>query len=262
MTTATPLICPWCRTTRCTCEMKLINWIKRKIGMLLINPAARIMSARYMAVSAVVLLLAAAGTSGAPAATVPAGAYTLDPAHASLLFRVNHLGFSMYTARFKRFHATLQFDPANLTTSQVDVTVDAASLETDFPDPLKVDFNAQLRGPEWLNVEKHPKMTFRSTRVALAGKRTFQIEGDFTLLGVTKPVTLEAKYNGGYAGHPMDPNARVGFSARGHFRRSDFGLAIGIPAPGTTMGVGDDVEVIIEAEFTGPPMAAGPTSGH
>jgi polyisoprenoid-binding protein YceI len=230
--------------------------------MLLINSAARIMSARYMRVWTAVLLLAAGGASGALAAAVPAGTYTLDPAHASLLFRVNHLGFSMYTARFKRFQATLQFDPANLTMSQLDVTVDAASLETDFPDPVKVDFNAQLRGPEWLNVEKHPKMTFRSKRVALTGKQAFQIEGELTLLGVTKSVTLDAKYNGGYAGHPMDPNARVGFSARGHIRRSDFGLAIGIPAPGTTMGVGDDVEVIIEAEFTGPPMVAGPTSVH
>jgi polyisoprenoid-binding protein YceI len=230
--------------------------------MLFINPAARIMSARYMRVWAMVLLLAVGGAGGALAAAVPAGAYTLDPTHASLLFRVNHLGFSMYTARFKRFQATLQFDPANLTTSQVDVTVDVASLETDFPDPVKVDFNAQLRGPEWLNVEKHPKMTFRSTRVALTGKRTLQIEGELTLLGVTKPLTLDAKYNGGYAGQPMELNARVGFSARGHFRRSDFGFAIAIPAPGTTMGVGDDVEVIIEAEFTGPPMAAGPASGH
>jgi polyisoprenoid-binding protein YceI len=231
--------------------------------MLLINPAGRIMSARYMAVAAVILLLVAGGTSGAlAAAAVPAGAYTLDPAHASLLFRVNHLGFSMYTARFKRFQATLQFDPANLATSQVDVTVDAASLETDYPDPVKVDFNAQLRGPEWLNVEKHPTITFRSTRVAVTGKRTFQIEGEFALLGVIKPITLDATFNGGYAGHPMDPHARVGFSARSHFRRSDFGLATGIPAPGTTMGVGDDVEVILEAEFTGPPLAAASTSGH
>jgi hypothetical protein len=54
----------------------------------------------------------------------------------------------------------------------------------------------------------------------------------------------------------------MGRLSRGHFKRSDFGLAIGIPARGTTMGVGDDVEVIIEAEFTGPPLAAGPTSGH
>ncbi|MBB5187872.1 polyisoprenoid-binding protein YceI [Zhongshania antarctica] len=67
----------------------------------------------------------------------------------------------------------------------------------------------------------------------------------------------EATFNGGYAGHPLDPHGRIGFSARGMFKRSDFGISIGIPAPGSTMGVGDDLEVIIEAEFTGPPLRQG-----
>jgi polyisoprenoid-binding protein YceI len=71
---------------------------------------------------------------------------------------------------------------------------------------------------------------------------------------VTRPVALDATYNGGYAGHPMDPHARIGFSARGALRRSEFGIAAGIPAPGSLMGVGDEIEVIIEAEFSGPPL--------
>ena len=66
---------------------------------------------------------------------------------------------------------------------------------------------------------------------------------------------LDASYNGGYAGHPMDPNARIGFSARGKFQRSDFGVSIGIPEPGTNMGVGDEVEVVLESEFNGPALA-------
>jgi polyisoprenoid-binding protein YceI len=81
-----------------------------------------------------------------------------------------------------------------------------------------------------------------------------RITGDLTLHGVTKPVVLEATFNGGYAGHPMDPHARIGFSARGTFNRSDFGMVYGIPAPGTTMGVSDAVNVTIEAEFSGPPF--------
>jgi polyisoprenoid-binding protein YceI len=133
--------------------------------------------------------------------------------------------------------------------------VDASSIETDFPDPLKVDFNGQLRGRDWLDAAKYPQMIFRSRRVVPTGKQTFRIEGELTLHGVTKPVSLDAKYNGGYAGHPMDPNARIGFSARGHLQRSQFGVSAGIPAPGTTMGVSDEVEVVIEAEFTGPPLA-------
>jgi polyisoprenoid-binding protein YceI len=68
-------------------------------------------------------------------------------------------------------------------------------------------------------------------------------------------VVLEATFNGGYAGHPMDPHARIGFSAHGTFKRSEFGIGYGVPAPGTTMGVSDAVEVTIETEFSGPPLA-------
>jgi polyisoprenoid-binding protein YceI len=81
-----------------------------------------------------------------------------------------------------------------------------------------------------------------------------RITGDLTLHGVTHPVVLDAVFNGGYAGHPMDPHARIGFSAQGTLKRSEFGIAFGIPAPGSTMGVSDDVDVIVEAEFSGPPL--------
>jgi polyisoprenoid-binding protein YceI len=189
---------------------------------------------------------------------VPAGAYTIDPAHTSVLFRVDHLGFSNYTARFKKATAQLQFDPSNLAASSVTVTVDASSIETDFPDPAKVDFNAQLLSEQWLDGAKFPQITFRSTSVEATGPRTMHINGDLTLRGVTRPMTLEARFNGGYAGHPMDPNARIGFSAHGVLKRSEFGMSYGIPAPGTTMGVSDEVNVIIETEFSGPPWKDAP----
>ena len=191
-----------------------------------------------------------------PAATtnVPAGAYTLDRTHASLIFRVNHLGFSNYTARFKRFDAKLQFDPANLAASKVTASVDVDSLETDFPDPARLDFNAVLKGAAWLDVAQFPRMEFASSHIDVTGVNTLRIHGDLTLHGVTRPIVLEATFNGGYAGHPMDPNARIGFSAQATLKRSEFGIAYGIPAPGTTMGVSDEVAVVIEAEFTGPPL--------
>lgn len=197
-------------------------------------------------------------TSTATAADeVPAGQYTLDRSHASLLFRVNHLGFSRYTARFKRFDATLKFDPRAIETASVIVTVDAASIETDFPDPLQVDFNEELRGPNWLDAKRNPQIVFASRRVLKLTPKDFQIEGDLTLRGVTRPVVLAASYNGGYAGFAMDPNARIGFSAHGTLKRSQFGMTAGIPPPGSTIGVGDEVEIIVEAEFSGPPLAGG-----
>lgn len=205
-----------------------------------------------------------AASQPAPASTVnvPVGAYTLDKAHATLLFRVDHLGFSMYTARFKHFDAQLQFDPANLAASSVAATVEVRSLETDFPDPAQVDFNAELVGDAWLNAAQFPTITFRSTAVEVTAPNTVRITGDFSLHGVTKPLTLDATFNGGYAGHPMDPHARIGFSARGKLNRSDFGIGAGIPAPGTKMGVSDAVDVIIEAEFNGPPLAAAPPAAQ
>ncbi|MET0497700.1 MAG: YceI family protein [Steroidobacteraceae bacterium] len=198
---------------------------------------------------------AATAVPAASAAPVPAGSYTLDQSHASLLFRVNHLGFSNFTARFKRFEAQLQFDPNNLSASTLTATVDAKTLETDYPDPATLDFNAELQNDQWLDTARFPQITFRSVRIETTGKQAMRIDGELTLRGVTHPVTLDATYNGGYAGHPMDPHARIGFSAHGSFNRSDFGIAYGIPAPGTTMGVSDRVDVIIECEFTGPPLA-------
>ncbi len=192
-------------------------------------------------------------TPAASTAAVPAGAYTVDKSHASLLFRVDHLSFSHYTARFTKFDAQLQFDPANPAASSVKVTVDPKSIDAD---GAPAGFMATLAGKEWLDAAKYPQMTYRSTKVERTGSNGLRISGELTLHGVTKPVTLNATYNGGYAGHPFDPHARIGFSAKGTLNRSEFGVAYGIPAPGTTMGVSDAVEIIIEAEFSGPPLPA------
>lgn len=195
--------------------------------------------------------------TAAPAASdapkIPAGAYTLDKTHASLIFRVNHLGFSNYTASFQKFDVQLQFDPANLAASSVTVSIDPTSLRLDNPPP---GFTDALLGSDWLDARQFPQMTYRSTKVEVTAASNLRITGDLSLHGVTRPVVLDAVFNGGYAGHPMDPHARIGFSAQGTLKRSEFGIAFGIPAPGSTMGVSDDVDVIVEAEFSGPPLAS------
>ena len=180
---------------------------------------------------------------------VPAGAYQIDTLHASLIFRVSHLGFSAFTGRFTRFDAKLDFDPRKLAGSSVDVTIDPTSVTAD---NVPADFLSTLAGKGWLEAERHPEMSFRSRRVEARDAHTFRIHGDFTMNGVTKPLVLDARYNGGYAAHPMEPRARIGFSAKGSLRRSEFGVSAGLPAPGTTFGVGDEVEIVLEAEFTGP----------
>src|SRR5262245_6662680 len=114
------------------------------------------------ALVALVALPASAADASAPQKSaeppVPAGAYTLDKAHSSLIFRVNHLGFSNFTARFTRFDAQLKFDPDNLAASSVQVNIDPRSIESD---NAPTGFMDQLRGKEWLNTAQFPQMTFK-----------------------------------------------------------------------------------------------------
>jgi polyisoprenoid-binding protein YceI len=190
----------------------------------------------------------------------PAGQYHLDKAHASLLMRANHLGFSTYTTRFSRYDADLTFDPNHIPASKLVVTIDASSFEMDAAPQFCLDI---MKGPEFLEVTKFPTIVFRSNSVQMTGPRSFEIVGTLELHGVTRPLVLTATYNGGYPGMPkMDPQARIGFSAHGSFKRSEFGMVADLPAPGTTMGVGDLIDVTIETEFNGPPLAVAPEGTH
>jgi polyisoprenoid-binding protein YceI len=195
--------------------------------------------ARVAALAAATVLAGNASAADAPPPSplrIPAGDYTLDGAHSS---------------RFTHFDAKLFFDPTRPTVARLDVTIDPRSIESDNPPP---SFLAMLQGADWLDAERYPEMKFRSTGVTSLGGRRLRVRGDLTLHGTTKPIELVATFNGGYAGHPMDPHARIGFSARSRLKRSDFGISTGIPPPGSQLGVGDVVELVIETEFNGPPL--------
>jgi len=187
-------------------------------------------------------------TEAAVEHTAPAGAYTLDKSHASLIVRVGHLGYSQFTARFQTWDAALNFDPAAPENSQINVTIDPRSIASDNPPAGFID----IMRNDFLKAGEFPQITFNSARVERTGPNTARITGDLTLLGVTRPVTLDARFNGGYEGMNLDPNARIGFSAHGTFNRADFGMSYGIPAEGTNLGVSNAVEVIVETEFSGP----------
>ena len=200
---------------------------------------------------------AAPAAPKAPASDAPAGEYKMDLSHTSVTFRVNHIGFSRYTARFTKADGTLVFDPANPANQSVTATIDARSVQTNYPEPQKLDFDTQVE-TQFLGADKHPTITFRSTKIEPTGPNTAKVTGDLTLRGVTKPTVLDVTFNGGYKPNAMD-GARIGFSAHGTIKRSDFGITYGLPAPGTNMGVFDEVEIIIETEFTmGTPTAATP----
>ena len=184
--------------------------------------------------------------------TPPAGTYRPDPAHTRLWFIVDHLGFSRYMALFTKVDAVLQLDLEHPESMSVTATVEVTSLETHNP-ATDYDFNKIVSGAELLNAPAHPQATFVSTRVELTGANTANLTGDLTLNGVTRPVVFVASYNGGWGHMPQDTmGARAGFSLQTTIKRSDFGIDLGIPEPGSKMGVGDEVQIFVEIEMTNP----------
>jgi polyisoprenoid-binding protein YceI len=167
------------------------------------------------------------------------GAYTLDPDHATLLWKINHLGFSTFIGRFNDFDATLDFDPENIESSQVEVVINTAGLDIN-----NEEFAEELRGDAWFNVEQFPQAVFRSTSfIEAIDEDSFVFTGDLTLLGVTAPVDLEINFHGGGRNF-LTRSYTLGFSASTSFLRSDYGLD-----RFTSFGVGDEIELEIHVEF-------------
>ena len=167
------------------------------------------------------------------------GAYTLDPDHATLLWKINHLGISTFIGRFNDFDASLDFDPENIEASQVEVVINTAGLDIN-----NEEFAEELRGDAWFNVEQFPQAVFRTTSfVESIDEDTFVFAGDLTLLGVTAPVDLEINFHGGGRNF-LTRSYTLGFSASTSFLRSDYGLD-----RFTSFGVGDEIELEIHVEF-------------
>ena len=172
-------------------------------------------------------------------AEVRAGQYELDPNHASLIWKLNHLGFSTFLGSFNDFEASLDFDPEDIENASLEVVIDTSSLDVDIP-----EFEEELRGDNWFDVEVHPQAVYRTTSFLEAvDEDTFIFAGDLTLLGNTAPVNLEVNFHGGGRNF-LTRSYTVGFSGSARFNRSDFGLD-----RFTSFGVGDEIDLEIHVEF-------------
>jgi polyisoprenoid-binding protein YceI len=168
----------------------------------------------------------------------PAGAYRLDPAHGSLVWRVSHgEDLSHYTARFDHFDAALDFDPANPSAAHLEATVEAASVSTGNP-----DFDAQIADVVF-DTSRYPTIRFVSTQVDVTGPNTARVTGDLAFHGMTAPLVLDVAYNGG-AFDPLRGADVIGFSAKGSLDRTVFGADAYV-----NFGVGPTVDLQIEAEL-------------
>ena len=178
------------------------------------------------------MLLVALGLTGP---TMAAESYTLDSSHTFPRFEINHFGFSTHHGQFNKTTGKLVLDRAAKTGS-VEITAQTASIGTGDP-----KLEEHLRSPDFFNVEKFPTMVFKSKSVKFNGDLPASAEGELTLLGVTKPLTL-AISRVKCAQHPMLKKEDCGAEVTGTLKRSDFGMTKYVPA------VGDEVTLRIQVE--------------
>ncbi|HUB08641.1 MAG TPA: YceI family protein [Myxococcales bacterium] len=167
--------------------------------------------------------------------------WEFDVVHSSINFWVRHLMVSKVRGRFTRWTGKLSLDEQNPAGSSVEAQIEADSIDT-----REEQRDAHLRSPDFLDVAKFPQLTFRSRSVQKAGDGRYTVQGELTLHGVTKPVTLAVEH-GGRARDPWG-GERTGFSAHTSLDRKDFGLGWNKAIEAGGVMVGEKVEIDIEIE--------------
>jgi polyisoprenoid-binding protein YceI len=176
------------------------------------------------------------------AVDVPAGTYRLDPRHASVLFRIRHMGLAYFTARFDTKEATLELNRDDPSQSRLTASVDATSINTGVLNREgERAFDRQIGNA--LGAERSPQITFASTGIERTGERTARVTGDLTMNGQTHPASLDVTFDGSTVDILRGASRVVGFSAVGEIDRAQWGV--------NEWGAftGDDVQIVIEAEF-------------
>ena len=166
--------------------------------------------------------------------------YRIDKAHSEAIFQVRHL-LTKVRGRFSDFEGAIDYDEQNPERSSVNVTIQAASVDTN-----ERDRDAHLRSADFFDVEKFPTLTFKSTRVTGKGNDSFDVTGDLTIHGVTRLVTLSATFLGN-AKDPWD-NERIAFEAETTINRKDFGLLWNAALETGGFLVGDEVKISLSVQ--------------
>lgn len=162
--------------------------------------------------------------------------YKFDTAHTDIVWFAKHFGFSSSIGKFVKSEGEIIIDKDAPQKSSVTAKIDTRSMTTGQP-----KFDDHLKNQDFLHVSKHPTATFKSTKVEVTGKKTAKVHGDFTLMGITKPIILGVTLNK-LGTNPFNLKRTIGFTATTTFKRSDFGIKYALP------GVSDDVKIHIDME--------------
>ncbi len=175
--------------------------------------------------------------------------WTFEPGHTAAEFAVRHMMVTWVRGAFKNVHGKIEFDPEGPTRGSVEVEIDAAGLWSG--DQPRDD---HLKSADFLDVEKHPKITYRGEIDSVIGENAFRVRGDLTLRGVTKPTVLDIDYLGQWAtpwwedGEDKGTKIRAGFQAKGEINRQDFGISWQGDMERGGVVVGDHVFLTIDVE--------------
>jgi polyisoprenoid-binding protein YceI len=178
------------------------------------------------------------------ASTTASSVWKIDTAHSTAEFKVRHMMISNVTGTFTGLSGVLNLDETDYTHSTVEVSVPAAKVRT-----ADGTLDAHLQNEDFFDVEKSPTLTFKSTNIVSTGSHNYEVTGELTIRGVTKPVTLSVNDVSGPSTDPWG-NQRIGLSGSARVNRKDFGLVWNTPLEFGGMLVGDEVTITLNAQFT------------
>jgi polyisoprenoid-binding protein YceI len=173
--------------------------------------------------------------------------YNIDPQHSAARFKVRHMMIANVKGEFDKVSGTVEYDPSNPTASKVEVSVDVASIST-----RETDRDNHLKSADFFDVAKFPDITFKSTGVVPTGDGEYEVTGDLTIHGVTKPVALKVE---SLTEEIKDPWGfmRRGATATTHISRAEFGMHFNMVMDAGGVMVGDKVDITLDLEMTRKP---------
>jgi polyisoprenoid-binding protein YceI len=182
-------------------------------------------------------------TAASMSATTALSTWNIDPAHSAAEFKVRHMMISYVKGKFSGLSGVLKLDETDYTYSTVEVSIPAANVST-----VDDKLDAHLKNEDFFDVEKFPTLTFTSTDIRSTGGHDYEVVGDLTIRGVTKPVTLNVNDVSKPSKDPWG-NLRIGLTGSTKVNRKDFGLVWNAPLEFGGVLVGDEVTITLDVQF-------------
>jgi polyisoprenoid-binding protein YceI len=203
----------------------------------------RITTSAVLVLSAPIALAGMLAAQSQPVAKAPAAApaagvqvFEIDDVHSMAMFRIHHMGAGQFWGRFNDVSGNFAFEEGKAEGLRFDVTI-----KTESVDSGNESLDKHLRSPDFFSAKDFPAMTFKSTAARKTGDRTYDVDGELTMLGVAKPVTAKVEFCGAA---DMGRGRKAGFEAQFTVKRSDFGMKYGVEKG----AIGDEVRVVVGLE--------------